>query len=275
MHATRLTLTRLFPLTLLVAALGACSTVATTEPGTVGVERKQTMLISSEQINQAAEEEYRKAMAQAQQQGLLNRDPAQVQRVQAIVARLVPATAAFRADAPAWKWESNVITAQEINAWCMPGGKIAVYTGIIEKLSLSDDELAAILGHEIAHALREHGREQASRELATGTVLGVAGGVLGLGQSGSQIANLVTQVTFTLPHSRTDEQEADRIGVELAARAGYNPQAAVTLWQKMAQNSGGGSPEFLSTHPSNERRVADLQNYAQQVMPLYQGARKG
>lgn len=259
------------PALLLAGAIAACGTAQqTTQPGTVGVDRKQTMLISSSQMNQAAEEEYRKAIGQAQQKGLLNRDAAQVARVKAIVARLVPATAAFRGDAPGWNWEVNVITADEVNAWCMPGGKIAVYTGILEKLNLTDDELAAVLGHEIAHALREHGRERASQDIATSTVLGVAGAVLGLGQSGNSIANMVAQVTFTLPHSRMDEQEADRIGVELAARAGYDPRGAVSVWQKMAAGGGGATPELLSTHPSDASRVADLQDYSQRVMPLYQ-----
>jgi predicted Zn-dependent protease len=157
----------------------------------------------------------------------------------------------------------------------MPGGKMAVYTGIIDQLKLTDDELAAIMGHEIAHALREHGRERVSQQMATATAVGVAGALLGLGSGGTDLAGMVAQVTFTLPNSRGHEQEADRIGVELAARAGYDPRAAVSVWQKMAQAAGsGGSPEILSTHPSPASRIKDLEDYSARVMPLYQAARR-
>jgi predicted Zn-dependent protease len=156
----------------------------------------------------------------------------------------------------------------------MPGGKIAVYTGILEKLNLSDAELAAIVGHEIAHALREHGRERASQQVAQNAVLGIGAALLGIGDAGASLANIVADVTIGLPNSREFEREADRVGVELAARAGYDPRAAVTLWQKMSSIGGGAPPQFLSTHPSNASRISDLQNYAAQVMPLYQGARR-
>ena len=145
-----------------------------------------------------------------------------------------------------WKWEENVIEMLEVNAWAMPGGKMAVYSGIIEKLQLTDDELAAIMGHEIAHALREHSRERASRQAATGVALSVAGAVLGVGDTGVNLANMVANVTLNLPNSRTQETEADRIGVELAARAGYNPAAAVTLWEKMAKVAGKVAPRSSS-----------------------------
>jgi predicted Zn-dependent protease len=251
--------------------LPACETVQTTQAGAVGVDRKQAMLVSSEQVNSAAVSAYKQTLQSAQQKGALNRDTVQLQRVRAIAQRLIPATGAFRQDAPGWKWEVNVISSPEMNAWCMPGGKIAVYTGIIEKLRLTDDELAAIIGHEIAHALREHGRERASQQMGQGLAVGVIGAALGLGGIGQDLAGLVADVTFGLPYSREFEREADRIGVELAARAGYDPRAAVTLWQKMAQASGGGgTPQFLSTHPSDQSRIQDLQAYAQRVMPLYQ-----
>ena len=130
------------------------------------------------------------------------------------------------------------------------------------------------MGHEIAHALREHGRERVSQQLATGLAVGIASAALGLGQGGAQLADMVAQVTFTLPNSRLHEQEADRIGVELAARAGYDPRAAVSIWQKMAQGGGGAPPEFLSTHPSTATRIQDLQVYADKVMPLYEATRR-
>lgn len=254
--------------------LAACQTVQTTQSGAVGVDRKQSMMLSSAEVNRASEQAYQKTLQEAAQKGALNRNPAQVQRVRAVAGRLIPVTGAFRSDAPGWKWEVNVITASDINAWCMPGGKIAVYTGIIEKLNLTDDELAAIIGHEIAHALREHGRERASQQAAQNAVLGIGGALLGIGDVGASLAQVVADVTYGLPNSREFEREADRMGVELAARAGYDPRAAVTLWQKMGQAGGGGPPQFLSTHPSSASRIQDLQNYSAQVMPLYNAARR-
>src|SRR5437899_12398842 len=155
----------------------------------------------------------------------------------------------------------------------MPGGKIAFYTGILEKLELTDDEIAAVMGHEISHALREHGRERASQQLATSVGASAVGAVLGIGQSGADLAALVGQVTFLLPYSRIHETEADRMGVELAARAGYDPRAAIALWQKMAKLGGSAPPALLSTHPSNEARIKDLTEFSQKVMPLYEEAR--
>jgi Zn-dependent protease with chaperone function len=264
---------------LLFAALGllvlaGCETVQTTGGGTVGVDRQQRMMISSAQINAAAEQSYAQTLREAQGKGVLNRTPAQVNRVRAVASRLIPATAAFRSDAPGWRWEVNVISSQEINAWCMPGGKIAVYTGLMDGLQLSDAELAAVMGHEIAHALREHGREKASQQAAQNAVIGIGAAVFGVGQVGAELANIAAQVTYGMPNSREFEREADRMGVELAARAGYDPRAAITLWQKMAQATGGGGPAFLSTHPTAADRIQDLQKYAAQVMPMYQSTQR-
>lgn len=266
----------LWIIALLPAALllTACETVQTTEAGTVGVERKQTMALSSGEVDKAAVQAYQQTLNTATKKGALNRDAGQVARVRAIAQRLIPATAAFRPDAPRWAWEVNVVTSADVNAWCMPGGKIAVYTGLIEKLKVTDDELAAVMGHEIAHALREHGRERASQQMVQGTVVGIGAALLGLGDVGASLAGVVADVTIGLPYSREFEREADRIGVELAARGGYDPRAAVTLWQKMAQVSGGGTPQFLSTHPAPENRIRDLQEYAAKVMPIYQASRR-
>jgi predicted Zn-dependent protease len=255
-------------------ALAGCQTVQTTQSGVVGVDRKQTFLVSSEDINKSAVQAYQKVLQDAQQKGQLNRDPGQLQRVRAVAARLVPATGAFRQDAPGWKWEVNVISSNEVNAWCMPGGKIAVYSGLINTLNASDDELAAVIGHEIAHALREHSREQVSHQMGQQLLIGVGAAVLGAGQLGQQIAQSLLDVTFNLPHSRTDETEADRIGVELAARAGFDPRASVGLWQKMAKLSGNRPPQWMSTHPDPANRMKDLQEYANRVYPLYQQAKK-
>lgn len=151
---------------------------------------------------------------------------------------------------------------------------MAVYTGLIQKTNATDDELAAVMGHEIAHALREHSREQVSQQMATSLGLSVLSAVIGNAAVGD-LGSSLTDVMFNLPNSRTHEIEADRIGVELAARAGYDPRAAISLWQKMAQLSGsGGTPEILSTHPSPQSRIAELEVAAEQVMPLYQAARK-
>jgi len=255
-------------------ALASCETVQTTQPGAVGVDRKQSMLLSAAQVDKSAALAYQQEMKKAAAKKALNRDAAQVARARVIALRLIPGTAAFRPDAPKWAWETNVITSNDVNAWCMPGGRMAVYTGLIEKLKVTDDELAAVMGHEIAHALREHGRERASQAAAQGMVLSVGGALLGLGDSSVQLAQVITDVTINLPNSREHEVEADRIGVELAARAGYDPRAAVTLWQKMGQAGGSAPPQFLSTHPSPQNRQKDLEEYAARVMPLYDAARK-
>jgi predicted Zn-dependent protease len=252
----------------------ACETVQTTQPGTVGVERRQTMLVSDQEITQAAGQEYQKVIADARSKGTLDRNAQHVQRVKSVLSRLIPQTAAFRPDAPQWSWEIHVIEDPQLNAWAMPGGKMVVYSGLIDKLRLTDSELAAIMGHELSHSLREHARERVSQEMATGLAVGIAGAALGLGDIGQQLANAVAKVTFSLPHNRTQETEADRLGVELAARAGYDPHAAVSVWQKMLDASGSGGPQFLSTHPAPETRLADLRVYADRVMPLYQQARR-
>jgi predicted Zn-dependent protease len=254
-------------------ALAGCETVQTTQAGVVGVDRSQRMLVSSQEIEQASSKEYAQVLAEARQKGTLNTSPAQVARVKAVSNRLIQQTTVFRPDAQRWNWEVNVLTSPEVNAWCMPGGKIAVYTGLLDKLNPSDDELAAVLGHEMTHALREHARERASEQAAAGLGISVLSAVAGLGDLGQQGLQYAYMGVLGLPNSRAHETEADRIGVELAARAGYNPQAAVTLWQKMGALGGGESPKFLSTHPPRAERQSDLTVYSQRVMPLYQQAR--
>ena len=254
---------RLLVLVLLAAA--GCQTVQTTQSGVVGVERSQSMMLSAEQVDQGAAKAYLQVTGEAKKKGLLNKDAAQTERVRHIAQRLIPQTGAFRSDAPSWKWEVNVITSKEVNAWCMPGGKIAVYTGLIERLQATDDEIAAVMGHEIAHALREHGRERASQAQAQGIAIGVLGALAGVSGTGMNMTQLVVDLTFNLPNSREHETEADRIGVELAARAGYDPRGAIGLWEKMGKLGGGQPPEFVSTHPSHATRIADLKVYAAKV----------
>lgn len=261
------------------ALLVSCAETQTTSRGAVGVERKQTMLLSSAEVNKSAEKAYQQTIGEARYKGLLNRDSAEVQRVRRVAGRLIPATSAFRPDAPAWRWETNVITSKELNAWCMPGGKMAVYTGLLEQLHLSDDELAAVMGHEIAHALREHGREKAGQAASVGIAAAIGGALIGSyfgvdSGVGQEVLGMAGDLAFMRPNSRAMEQEADRVGVELAARAGFEPHAAIALWEKMERASGGSPPQWLSTHPSNESRLADLRVYAERVHPLYVAARK-
>jgi len=260
----------------LAAAFGAgCQSVDTTSGGTVGVERQQRMMVSAAEVNSGAEKAYAQMMAEAKKKGALDRDAAQVARVRAITQRLVAQTPTFRPDAKSWPWEVHVISVDEVNAWCMPHGKMAMYTGLLSKLQATDDEVAAVMGHEISHALREHSREQMSRQMGTQLGIGIVGALLGVGELGQSIAGTVADVTLNLPKSRTAETEADRMGVELAARAGFDPRAAVTLWQKMEKLGSSQPPKFLSTHPSHEDRIRDLQEYAARVLPLYQAARGG
>ena len=268
------------PFSLLFAAfLAGCSGTQTTSGGTVGVEREQTMLVSARDVNASADKAYQQTLQEARKKNLLNRDAAQLARVREIAARLIPATAAFRKDAPGWDWEVNVLSAKEPNAWCMPGGKIAVYSGLIEQLQVTDAELAAVMGHEIAHALREHGREKAGQSVGVG-VAAALGGVLGAYYGidpglGRNVVGAIGDLAFMRPNSRGMEQEADRIGVELAARAGYDPHAAISLWEKMGKAGGAQPPQWLSTHPSHSSRISDLREYADRVEPLYRAARRG
>jgi len=274
-HEMRVSDSRWMVAPLLALALAACQSGPTTQSGAVGVERQQTMLLSSAEVVRSAAQAYRQEMAAAQRAGRLNRDPQQVARVRRIAARLIAQTGAFRADARGWAWETNVVTSKEVNAWCMPGGKMAVYTGLIDRLRPSDDELAAIMGHEIAHALREHGRERASQAMAAGIGLSIIGAATGMSQGGMDLSSIIVDVTVMKPNSRAFETEADRIGVELAARAGYDPRAAISLWEKMRALGDAQPPQFLSTHPSYDTRIADLRTYAARVMPLYERARRG
>lgn len=261
--------------------LAGCATTQTTKSGAVGVERKQFMMLSEKQVEKMSAQSYLQTLKEADAKKSLNSDSAQLQRVRAIANRLIPQTTVYRADAVNWKWEVNVQDSKEVNAYCMPGGKIMVYTGLISKLNATDDELAAVMGHEIAHALREHGRERMSIAYAqqAGVIgLGVLAAILSddpkTAQTTMGVAASVGAVALTLPNSREGEREADRIGLELAARAGYNPNAAVTLWQKMGAQSSGKPPEWLSTHPSEQSRINDLQRLIPSVMPLYEKAKE-
>jgi predicted Zn-dependent protease len=259
---------------LAVGLLAACETVQTTQGGAIGIDRQQRMAVSSAEIDQAAGQQYSELIAEARRKGVLNQNAAQVSRVRAIANRLIPQTTVFRPDARSWNWEVNVLSSPEVNAWCMPGGKIAVYTGLLDKLHPTDDELAAVLGHEIAHALREHARERVSEQTVANGMISIGAALLGLGDTAQKGAQALYMGAMGLPHSRQQETEADRIGVELAARASYDPRAAITLWKKMGQVAGSEPLPFLSTHPSREDRMNDLAVYSQRVVPLYEQAKK-
>jgi len=258
------------------AFLAGCQSVDTTQPGVVGVDRDQRMMVSAEEVHAGSVKAYAQMMAEAQKKGVLDKDAAMVRRVQGITKRLIPHTTTFRPDAAKWPWEVHVISIDEVNAWCMPAGKMAMYTGLITKLNATDDEIAAVMGHEIAHALREHARERMSRQMGTQATIGIVGALFGIGQLGQGLANTVADVTLNLPNSRLHETESDRIGVELAARAGFDPRAAVSLWEKMSKvGSGNQPPKWLSTHPPHQDRINDLRAYAEKVMPLYAAAKSG
>ncbi len=262
-----------------LAALGALGiTIAAPafarEGVDVGPPSRLSGLVSASQIEQQAAQQYRSLQQQATQKGaLLPATHPQVVRLRAIAARLIPHTHEWNARARSWRWEVNVLNSPSINAFCMPGGKIAFFTGILQKLQLTDDEVAMIMGHEMAHALREHAREQIGKRAATRGAIEVGAALFGLGDLGRLAAGAGGQL-LTLKFGRDDETEADLIGLELAARAGYDPRAAVSLWQKMAQANQRGNLEFLSTHPSGGSRIAILEQNIPKVAGLYQRASK-
>jgi predicted Zn-dependent protease len=257
-----------------LAGLSGCQSVQTTQAGAVGVDRTQRMLVSEEQVAAAAKQAYDQELEKARKEGTLNTNSAVTNRVRAISKRLIPQTATFRPDAPGWNWEVNTLTTDDLNAYAMPGGKIMVYTGLVERLQLTDAEISAVIGHEIAHALREHSRERVSRAYAQQLALAGVAAVTGATEGTMNLANMIGQVTFQLPHSREQESESDIIGLELMARAGYDPNAAARVWEKMMSANKGSQPEFLSTHPSPGSRIEELRNLVPKVMPLYEKANK-
>jgi predicted Zn-dependent protease len=254
---------------ILSLSLFLASCASTTDGGAVGADRRQFMVASSADVAAASAESYAQLKKEAAAKGTLNNDKAQVDRLRAIAKKLIPLTAVFRKDATGWEWETNLITSPELNAFCMPGGKIIFYSGIIEKLQLTDGEIAAIMGHEIAHALREHGRERMSEELIKNGVLLLLVQTGKLQEQHAALLSGLSTVFVSLKHSRTQELEADDMGLELMARAGYNPNEAVTLWKKMAAQGGGKPPEILSTHPADSTRISNLEGLIPKVMPFY------
>ena len=230
-------------------------------------------LVSAEKMEQLGEQQYAQLTREAFRRGVrLPDEHAQVQRLRRIQQELLPHSFKFNERARDWRWEVNVINQPSVNAFCMPGGKIAFFTGILEKLRLTDDEVAMVMGHEIAHALREHARERAGKQMAT------QGGALVIGiLTGSGLATDVARGAgglLGLKFSRDDETEADLVGMEIAARAGYDPRAGISLWQKMSEASKGAPPQWLSTHPSGPARIQVIEKNLKDVLPLYEQARR-
>lgn len=259
-----------------IAALSTlgCLSTSTTAAGSVNADRQQLMLVSEEEMVASANASYAQVIAEAKANGILNTNAATTNRVQTVAKRLIAQTGTFRADAPGWDWQVNVITDSTVNAWCMAGGKIVVYTGIIESLSLTDAQLAAVMGHEISHALREHSREQVSQQALTSVGVSVVAGLAKFGTAGNTMLAIAAEYGLTLPFSRSHETEADNIGTELMARAGYDPHEAVAVWEKMSALGTSSTPEFMSTHPSNTSRIKNLTKISEKVYPLYQEATK-
>ena len=262
--------------TVLVSACLLVACANTSRSGVVGVERSQFMMISAAQIERISASSFEQQAKAAQKKNILITSGPQYERLKTIANRLIPQTAVFRDDTHSWNWGLQLIDSPLVNATCAPGGRITFYSGIINKLNLTDDEIAAIMGHEIAHAVREHGRERVSQAMAQNVIANVALAAAGAGSAQSiDAANQIMQYVLVLPNSRQNEKEADAIGLEIAARGGYDPRAAITLWEKMSKESKGKNPpEFLSTHPSNENRIKELSALMPRVMPLYEAAKR-
>ncbi|MDZ5456394.1 M48 family metallopeptidase [Azohydromonas lata] len=240
----------------------------------VGSESAFSRLVPAEEVEAAATQQYKQLLSEAaSKRALAPAEHPQVQRLRYIAQRIIPFTDTWNPRARQWKWEVNLIGSKELNAFCMPGGKIAFFYGILQQLQLSDDEVATIMGHEVAHALREHARERMGKSAATQLGAGALSALLGLGNLGNQVLGMGSQL-LTLKFSREDESEADIVGMELAARAGYDPAAGVSLWQKMMAVSQGEPLAFMSTHPNSETRIRDIQARLPRVQPLYAQAAK-
>lgn len=259
---------------LLLALPGATLTMAR-DGVDVGANSAFSNLVPAETVERSSAQQYAQLLQQAAAQNALGgKDHPQVRRLRAIASKIIPFAVGWNPRARDWRWEVNLIGSKQINAFCMPGGKIAFYSGILEQLKLTDDEVATVMGHEMAHALREHARARMGKNAATGLGANLLGQVLGLGSLGQTVTNYGAQL-LTLQFSRSDESDADLVGMELAARAGYDPRAGVRLWQKMAAASRGAPPQWLSTHPSGNTRISDIERNLPKVTPLYEQAQRG
>ena len=260
--------THLFVPALLAVIVAACAVSPT--------GRRQLALVSEDSAIVASEEAYTMQIGDLRKAGKIVSESSSVaRRVDAITGRLVAQAILMRPETADWEWSIEVIEDPEmVNAWCMAGGRMAIYTGLIQKLDPTDDELAQVLAHEISHALANHTAERMSVAIATNAGVALAGVLSEDSQRAMSTAGLAAALAIQMPNSRTAESEADEIGIELAAKAGYNPNAAISLWQKMASAAGGGPPQFLSTHPSPANRQQRLAELAPQMMAYYEQARR-
>ncbi len=266
---------RLFTGLLGAAALAPAALPAWAREGVdVGPKSRFAGMVSAEDIEKSGGQQYAQMMRQAQQQkALAPMEHPQLRRLRYIAQRIIPQSYEWNERARQWKWEVNLLGSPELNAFCMPGGKIAFYYGILEKLKLEDDEVAAIMGHEVSHALREHARERIGKTSLVQGGTAVVSALLGLGDVGRYFAGMGAQL-LTLKFSREDETEADLVGIELSARAGYDPSAAVRLWEKMMAANKGAPPQWLSTHPASGTRIRDIEANLPKVQGLYARADK-
>ena len=270
---TRDRLVRALALAAVAAPMAWClpAQAQDSEPGGIRLDRSGSAvrkIVPVEAIEQQAAQEYEQLKQEAiAKHALAAADNPQLVRLRTIGKRLLPQTARWNERARQWQWEINLIGSRQVNAFCMPGGKIAFYTGLLDQLKLTDDEIAMAMGHEIAHALQEHARERAAKSEITNLGANVISQLFGFGNLGNMALGTGAHL-LTLRFSRADESEADLIGMDIAARAGYDPRAAVSLWQKMGKVSQSGT-EFLSTHPSGRNRIAELEKHLPEVLPLY------
>jgi len=252
-----------------------CSCMSTTQPGVVGVERQQLLLVSSDEVDKLSAISYDEQNTTAKSKGQLVTSGPELERLKKITDNLIRQTPTFRKDSLGWNWNVVLIDEPIVNATCAAGGKITVYSGLINQLKPTDDEIAAVLAHEIAHALREHSREKYSQLVVQNTISNVALLATKNREDEVKLANQVATLLVSLPYSREMESEADVIGLELMARAGYNPEAALSMQRKLgAASSGQSPPELLSTHPATATRIKDLSTLIPKVMPLYEQAAK-
>src|SRR4051812_22177776 len=251
-----------------LAALAGCSTNPITG-------RSQLTVVSEDMAIKSSASAYSSMIGGLSKKKQVETGTPREQKVREITDRLIQQAVRFRPDAASWNWQVQVINdPKTVNAFCMAGGKMAIYTGMWEKLKATDDEVAQVMGHEIGHALASHTRERMSVAYSTTAAGAIAAIALGARDTTAAALETAAQLAVVLPNSRENESEADQIGIELAARAGYDPHAAVTLWDKMAK-LGGTPPEFLSTHPSPEHRAERLKELGDKVQPLYASAKSG
>ena len=277
-NLTHTPLPRRLLLALMLCAATSLPTLAR-EGVDVGGNSAFSKLVPAESVERSATQQYAQLLQQAASQNALGpKDSAQVKRLRAIAQRIIPFAVAWNPRARDWQWEVNLIGSRQVNAFCMPGGKIAFYSGILQQLKLSDDEVAMVMGHEVAHALREHARKRMGKNAVTQGAAriggAVAASVLGIDPRLTDAAARGGANLLTLEFSREDESEADLVGMELAARAGYDPRAGVSLWQKMGAANKNAPPQWLSTHPSGKSRIALIEKNLPKVMPFYERASK-